>query len=133
VASFPDIEDALCDVLADLAYTGTETPADLQALLAASSGTGNVIRVRRVGGPDDGITDTARIDIDCFATRRSAVVALAETVRQRLISGPHATGSTVIDYVTTETGPVDLPWDDPKVRRRTATYTVRARRVRTTP
>lgn len=119
MADFPDIEDVLTVLLEDLADTGTETPPTF---------TEDFIRVRRLGGRDDGITDFANVDIECFSLRRSTAVALAESVRQRVIGGPHHVNGAVIDGATTNSGPSPLPWDDPKVRRRGANYTVPCRR-----
>lgn len=122
---FPDLETAILDALADLVggtdHTGTVTPADLQAKLP-------FIRARRFGGADDFITDAARIDVDYFAATRAEAWAGAEAVRQRLISRPLVVGSAVIDKVTTTSGPIEVPWDDPNTRRVTAAYTASARR-----
>ena len=133
MSGWPDVEDALTVLLAPLASdpgnTGTETPDDLQGRLDANDYTGTFIRVGRFGGPDDGITDAARVDVDVFAARRSVAVAAAETVRQFLVAGPHVVGDVLLDEITTDSGPSPAPWDDPNVRRRTASYTVAARRV----
>jgi hypothetical protein len=125
LAGFPDLETAirtaLADLVTDLAHTGTVTPADLQQRLP-------FIRVRRFGGTDDRLTDQARVDVDYFAASRAAAWAGAEAVRQRLISRPLRVGAVVIDQVTTTTAPIEVPWDDPNVRRVTAAYTASARR-----
>lgn len=119
---FPDIERALMTLLSDLAATGTQTPDDLQDSMP-------FVRVARYGGPDDRFTDTARVDVDCFAASRDAAHTLAEQVRARLLSYPHVVGSTVIDRAITDNGPNEIPWsNDPNVRRFTAAYQVRARR-----
>lgn len=123
--SFPDLESAVGAALADIAggedHWDTLTPADLQQQLP-------FIRVRRFGGSDDRLTDQARVDIDYFAATRAAAWAGAEAVRQRLISRPLRVGAVVIDQVTTTSGPIEVPWDDPDIRRITATYTASARR-----
>lgn len=121
LAAFPDVEDAFCDLLADLGTTGTVTPKDLQAHLP-------FIRCRRFGGSDDRFTDTARVDVDVLAATRAEAVQVAEAVRQRLISHPARVGTVVLDRITTTTAPREVPWEDPNVRRLTATYTVLARR-----
>lgn len=122
---FPDIESAVGDAIAELAggdgHWGTVTPADLQQQLP-------FIRVRRFGGSDDRLTDQARVDVDYFAATRAAAWAGAEAVRQRLISRPLRVGAVVIDQVTTTSGPIQVPWDDPNVRRVTGAYTASARR-----
>lgn len=121
LAPFRDLDQELCDLLADLGTTGTVTPSDLQQHLPFH-------RVKRFGGDDDLTTDTARITIDTFAGTYAAARTAAEAVRQRLISHPHRSDAGVIDRVTTTTAPVEVPWADPNIRRLTATYTVSARR-----
>lgn len=122
---FPDIETAVCDALADLvggtSHTDTVTPANLQSMLP-------FIRVRRFGGADNLFTDQARVDVEYFASTRDLAWAGAEAVRQRLISHPLRVGTVVIDKVTTTSAPIEVPWDDPKIRRVTAAYTASARR-----
>lgn len=123
---FPDIELVLCTYLGDLANTGTRTPADLQDQL-------EFIRVRRVGGNDDQITDRARIDVEVFAATRAAGEGLTETVRQRLSRrGPvtvlAAGREVVVDRTQLLAGPIEVPWPDPNVRMFTAAYQTEARR-----
>jgi len=123
---YPDIEQVLCDHLADLANTGTRTPADLQQQL-------EFIRVRRVGGNDDQVTDRARLDVEVFAATRAAGEALTEQVRQRLsCRGPLSVLSggreVVVDRTQLLAGPVEVPWPDPNVRMFTAAYQTEARR-----
>lgn len=133
MSGYPDVEDALTLLLAPLASdpdnTGTETPSDLQDRLNADNYAGSFIRVGRFGGPDDGITDAGRYDVDVFAARRSVAVAVAEDVRQFLTAGPHVVGDVLLDEAVTNSGPSPAPWDDPTVRRRTASYTIAARRI----
>lgn len=134
MSGFPDVEDALATLLGSIAgnpdNTGSETPTDLQARLAVPSAV--FIRVNRVGGGDDGVTDYPTVDVDVFAARRSRAVTVAEEIRQFLTAGPHYTDGALLDRVRTQTGPVERPWGDPKVRRWGATYTAESRRRRTT-
>lgn len=121
---FPDIEAALVDLLLDLADggAGTVTPADLQGMMP-------YLRVQRFGGADDGITDALNVSIDAFAADRATSRALAEAVRQRLLTGPHVVGEATIDKAITLTAPNEVPWSDSQaVRRFTASYRVTARR-----
>ncbi|MEV2277869.1 DUF3168 domain-containing protein [Nocardiopsis sp. NPDC049922] len=119
---FPDIEDVLCEALADLGETGSETPADLQDHLP-------FIRPTRIGGSDDRRTDTSRVDIDCFGATRAQAWQVARAVQQRLISGPvHVPGVGLIDRARTELGPRRAPHPDETVRRVLATYRVSTRR-----
>jgi hypothetical protein len=124
LASFPDIETAIMDLLEDLVGTdsiGTSTTPDLGNLLP-------FIRVTRFGGADDRITDTARVDIDVFGATRPDAYPLAETVRQRMLAAPHTVNGVVIGTVTTDAAPTEVPWDDQLIRRWTASYQVKARR-----
>lgn len=118
---FPDLEQAVCDLLEDLGETGIVTPADLQDRLPFH-------RVQRFGGADDVITDTAALSVDTFAADAATGRERAEQVRQRLLSGPHATAHGVIDLAETTSAPVEVPWDGAPVRRWTATYRLQARR-----
>lgn len=118
---FPDIEAGLLELLADFGTCGTVVPADLDGTLP-------FVRVSRFGGGDDRISDTGFVDIDTFAVRRADAYQLAESVRQRLISGPHVLTVGTFDVVGTNTGPHEVPWANTGVRRFTAAYQVTTRR-----
>lgn len=128
-AAFVDIEYALMDLFADLVTDPddvcTEIPDDLQARLAADR---HVIHVHCIGGSGDRISDHPRVDVEVFAATRAVAKPLAETIRQRLIYGGHRTAHGVIDRATTEVGPQKLPYEDPDVRRWSATYRLSTRR-----
>ena len=121
LAPFPDVERILGDLLADLGTVGSETNIDLQTRLP-------YIRVHRIGGTDDRVTDATRVDIDVYATDATAGKTLTETIRQRLISGPSATAHGIIDRAWTESGPQTAPTDDPNLRRVITTYRISIRR-----
>lgn len=118
---FPDIEAALISLLGDLATCGTVTPANLDTSLP-------FIRIMRYGGADDLISDSSRVDIDAFESTRELSYQLGEAVRQRILSFPFSLTGCVIDKVTSNTGPMEIPWGDANVRRRNASYTVICRR-----
>lgn len=124
-AAFPDAERIVGDLLADLVAAGSvgnETPANLQDVLP-------FIRVRRIGGTDDRITDTARVDVDAYAADATTAKDLAEQARQRIITGFAVTAHGILDRGYTESGPALLPVDDTAgIRRVTTTYRVSARR-----
>lgn len=126
-APFPDIEAALRDLFVDLVAgcdnIGRQTPANLQAAMP-------YVRVQRIGGEDDGFTDSPLVAVDTFAADRSTSWALAEAIRQRLLtSGPKVVAGGSIDKGVTATGPNEIPWsDDQTVRRFTASYRVTVRR-----
>lgn len=118
---FPDLETAVMDLLSDLASTGTVAPADLLTSMP-------FVRVMRIGGGDTRFIDTAHVDVDAFGATRAAAYSLAEACREVLLSFPYVTAVGVIDSVVTDSGPHEIPWGDPNVRRLTASYTLTARR-----
>ncbi|TDC02281.1 hypothetical protein E1091_01140 [Micromonospora fluostatini] len=123
---FPDVQRALVTILEPLAgagRAGVETPTDLQAKLP-------FIRVLRIGGGSDRLSDFAVVDVDVFAASYGAAELLAERVRQLLTGPPLRAGAAVLDRITCDSGPVELPWA-PGVRRFGATYQVTARRYTT--
>lgn len=124
MTNYADVETGLIDLVGDLASAGVATPPDLETSLP-------FVRVHRIGGPDDGVTDHATVVIDCFASSRALVLELAETVRQLIITpGAVVPGVLVIDQARALTGPSDIPWSDSQsVRRFSATYQVNARRL----
>lgn len=122
---FPDIEAALIGAFADLGTCVTVAPPDLDVEIQTKP----VVRIERIGGADTRFTDVARISIDVFAKDRATSYSVAETIRQRLLDFPLALTKCTIDEVTTNTGPMEVPWGDANVRRRTASYTVYCRRT----
>jgi hypothetical protein len=125
LAPFPDVEDVLAVLVADLGATGSYVPANLKDQLPFH-------HLYRFGGRDDRISDSAIVAIDTFAGTRAIALQRAEQVRQRLLAAPHAVitgaGTVVVDYARTGDGPHEKPWGDSTVRRMTATYTVTLRR-----
>ncbi|MEU6033973.1 hypothetical protein ABZ801_01045 [Actinomadura sp. NPDC047616] len=119
--AFPDVESLLVHLLSPLATTVSVTPPDLQDRMP-------IIRVRRIGGADDGITDTSRVDVDVHASSRTEAHTLAEQVRQFLLDGPHTAHGGVIDRIVTEVAPHSLTHPDPGTRVVTATYRATTRR-----
>lgn len=126
--SWPDVERAVCDLLAALGTCGLDTRPSLQATLP-------YLRVTRTGGSDDGITDAATVSVDVFAPGASLAKQVAEQARQLLIGGSpgalpaRATGHGVVDRVITVTGPVRLPpTDSGGLRMVVASYRVSMRR-----
>ena len=116
------LKRALITLLAGFGTTGTVVPADLTSHMP-------YVRVARFGGGDDRFTDTARVDVDCFAATRVVAFSTAEEVRQRLLDYPHVvTDVGTLDYVSTLTSPHEVAWQDPDVRRFTASYEITARR-----
>lgn len=122
LAAFPQVERIVAAVVADLGQTGVETSTTLQENLP-------FIRIRRIGGSDDRVTDVARVDVRVYDADLSAAKTLAETIRQRLISRPSATPFGVLDRADTEVGPQEVPGPDPDhYRVVSTTYRVSVRR-----
>lgn len=131
LAPFPDVEETLIVLLADIdAEGGTSLPADIKEHLP-------FLFVYRFAGSDDRITDRAVVGVDILiagnvVAARAAGVALAEQVRQRLIAAPHVVtvvdDVVVIDNVTTAEAPHEVPYGDSGIRRWVSSYTVSLRR-----
>lgn len=122
LAVFCDIEAAVIALIADIIPAATIAPPDLGSM-------GPFARVSRFGGSDNLITDTARVDVDCFAATRAEAYAAAEQVRQRLLCAPHVIDTVgTIDRAATLTSPNEVPWADPNLRRFTASYSLTSRR-----
>lgn len=122
LAPFPPVERIVAAVVTDLGETGSETSTDLQDSLP-------FIRIRRIGGSDNRVTDTARIDVRVYDAELSDAFVLSETIRQLLISGPTATPHGVLDRAETEVAPQEVPGPDPDhYRVVSTTYRVSVRR-----
>lgn len=119
---YPDIEAVLITYLGSLAQTGEVTPESLEAPF---------IRVNRVGGFDDGITDRPRVEIACYCPTRRESQALSEQARQAMLAcdGTDAAG-VFIDHVITETQAGRSVYPNEDVRRIAAVYRVSLRRAR---
>lgn len=119
---YPDIEAVLITYLGALAQTGEFTPESLDAPF---------IRVNRVGGFDDGLTDRPRVEIACYCPTRRESQALSEQVRQYVIAcdGTDAAG-TYIDHVVTESQAGRTTYPNEDVRRIAAVYRFSLRRPR---
>lgn len=125
LAVFPDVEDALLTLIADLGDAGTFTPSDLKDRLPFHL-------VYRFAGADDGVTDRATVGIDTFDAKRQTGKPLAEQVRQLVIATPHVVvtdaGPVVIDFARTAEAPHEVPYGDSMVRRWVSSYVVTLRR-----
>lgn len=98
----------------------SETPADLEEQLP-------VIRVERIGGPDERFSLHPRVAVDVFAATADEARTLANSVRDALVflSGP--VNGAVIRSVRCDAGPSRQPWANEAVHRRGATYSVSLR------
>lgn len=96
-----------------------------------------VIRVLRVGGSDNGITDLPRVEIACFAPTRNQAREMSERCRQlilaikgRSVTMPDGAPSVLIDNANTDTPPQQVPYDNPDLTRTNAYYRFALRRPR---
>ena len=117
---FPDVEDALLELLADLADTVT----------AVDTLDEPVIQVNRTGGGADrlGLQDSAIVEVATYTATRPASQALTKQVRDRL-SGLRGvqTGAGFIDAISEFTAPIPIPDLNPDIRRVPSTWTVISR------
>ncbi|PTR30595.1 uncharacterized protein DUF3168 [Rhodococcus sp. OK519] len=117
---FPDAESVVMDLLEQVAFTCTmaspETPMPH-------------IRVSRVGGTDDDVTDFPEVEVECFAQSAAQAKAMARQCR-RLIETAAASkvNGILVDDTGCLVGPMQIPDIDPDDRRLIATYQLLMRR-----
>lgn len=123
---YPNIEALLVDWLktrltVKQIHAG-DIPDDVPPNLSAAV---PVIMIARFGGPDTVLGfDNPRLDVDVFASSRTAAFALAERIRREvLVNLPRQMlGAAVITRAQTFGPPISAPWDASAVRRITAAY-----------
>jgi len=126
--TYVDEEALLCGALPTLLTpaprVGTATPADPQGTYVwAANG---FVKVSRIGGTGRYGIDSPRVFAECFATTYDASKDLAARVRvafERDLPGYRSPDGVVLACVTTS-GPTWAPYDDTKVARFVATYTL---------
>lgn len=123
VMRFPDVQRLLLDALEGIVgsgHVGIETPPDLEDQLP-------YVRVQRVAGSSDRITDSALTTVDVFHGLYGTAHGIAEDIRDWLVGPPPPIPR--IDHVVCVSAPQELPWDDQSpVRRFGATYRLQTRR-----
>lgn len=112
LGAFPDVEQALCQLLPDAVEGIT---CDSVPPSAFTSSNLPFARVVCHGGTDDRITDVSRVTIDYFAASRALAAAGAEAIRQYLTQEG---GIGPFDVITTDSKPQDIPWNDANTPRR---------------
>jgi hypothetical protein len=118
VQGFPDVENALCELLASLGATGTATDEDLTI----------PIRVNRTGGPVTSFQDNAIVDVTAFrATRAQSVALNARIVAALNDRRAIPTTAGFIDKITNFVSPLPLPDLNPDIRKVVSTWTVTSR------
>jgi hypothetical protein len=115
----PDIESVLNPWAEEAtgAFAGAETPDDLESRLP-------VIRIERGGGVDERFSEHPRVFVDVFAATADEARTLANDLRDALLALRGPVHGAVIRDVRCDSGPSRLPWANPAVYRRGATYTV---------
>lgn len=86
------------------------------------------IVVRRLGGTDDYRSDFPSVDVIVFARTLTLGYTLAYSAQQILTGAPFVTPFGVVDRVTTELGPHEVPYDNPKIVQIPASYRAAVRR-----
>lgn len=135
IRAYPILDEAVAELIASW-YPDLSTPEDDPSEYRVGQKFPNrelfevlpFVRVRDIGGNDDGLTDTPLIDIDVFHSTYAEVRDLAMDIQARLLRYPHRVGTTIIDEVHTAMRPHDVPWDDERISRFYSSYLVSARR-----
>jgi hypothetical protein len=118
-----DAEKVVMVLLAPIAPTVTSTPNPLVA---------PVIRVQRVGGSDDGMTDYPRVEVAVYGSDRAQAWDLAEKARQTILASPRSVvNGQLIDNAKTDTPATQTPYDNADIRRVVAQFRFAWRRPRT--
>jgi hypothetical protein len=128
LAAFPDAEDTGMAILDPLGYTTvTSTPDPIVP---------PVIRVNRVGGSDDRIIDSPRLEIAVYGATRPQAWAIAEQCRQTILAARRTevalpSGMVVlVDTADTVAAAAQVPYENPDIRRVVAIYELSYRRPR---
>lgn len=123
---FADTATVLARILAALAgadRVGITTPENLTGLMP-------FVRASRSGGPRDRLNDYARIAVDVFDDDYERGYAMAEDIAAFLEPGRLHYGPVVLDRVSVDAGPQELPPWAPGIFRFETTYTIVSRRAR---
>ncbi len=122
---FPVAEDVLMALLEPVADTGTSNPPDLGV------DPRRFVRVARIGGTDDGVTDRPRMEVATFAPTWGESQQMQQQCRQIILAaGCTEVASVLIDRGATDTGPIERPYPNPDVRWVPAYYRLEWRRAR---
>ncbi len=114
LAAFPDAETVVMALLEPVTPTVTATPAEL---------TGESIRVQRVGGSDDGITDYPRMEIACYGPDRATAWRITEACRRAVLASIRTkVANVLIDDARTDNPPTQVPYATSEDVRRVLAY-----------
>jgi hypothetical protein len=102
--------------------SGAAIPPDLQTRLP-------YVTVRRVGGPSDTVNDYPMLQVDVYAATLPVATDTAEQIRAHLLNGHIIGAAGQIDRTICTSAHVELPSEDPTVRRISTQYRATCRRL----
>lgn len=119
---WPDVEAFVCDWLADLGHVCTwyPDPEDFESLLP-------IIVVNRTGGGSpDGLSDVALVTIAVTASSRAESWTVMGRIRDRVRGASRGfdTDAALVDAVTEQVGPQQVPQLNPDHREVQMTFQV---------
>lgn len=127
---WPDAEDVVMTLLSPIAPTTTDTAASLDS-------DAPIIKVTRVGGADDNITDRPLVEVAVFASTYEQARQVARQCQQvilqcaaRKIVTPDYPSGVLIDKAETISAPLRVPYENEHLRHKAATYQFAWRRPR---
>lgn len=88
------------------------------------------VRLHVVGGTDNGLTDSVRVDVECFAPRRPDATDMATAMRaimHTMAGTADEDGGNLVDTVRTVQRPTPAPYRNNTTTRVVAAYTVETR------
>lgn len=118
---FPDVEVAFHALLDVGATAFLWLPLDFDAHLPAH-------HVYVVGGSEDGVLRSTRVEVATYAEGRDAALDAAEAARAVLTSGPHLVPDVgLLDVVRVDVPPRGIPYMDDRINQVNTTYRVDTR------
>lgn len=134
LANWPDAEDVVMSLLGTMSPpvdATTSTDIDLAEQVP-------IVRVTRIGGEDDGISDRPLVELAVFHSTYDEARKLAESVRQFVLASPCTKVPTedipagvLIDNASTVTPPARAAYDNPALAMKVLTIRFVWRRPRT--
>lgn len=127
LAVYPDAEDVMRQVL-------TMLPGD-KVVITDDTIVAPLTQVTRVGGPDDGLTDHAHIEVACFGESRAQAWQQAGLACQLILAARatevvQSTGRrALIDHTVTITPAELVPYDDQELYLVVGVYQLSMRRT----
>lgn len=121
LAGYPDAEKTIAGILTGLGVTVyARLPADWKP---------PAITVQRIGGFDDGVTDSPRVDVSVYSDNRSKCWEIAEKARQAILASPGTVvKGALVDNAATDVPHQQLPSEDAAMHMITTTYRLAMRR-----